>query len=562
MASSTNGRPNAAPLGFPRTLSATLVALALAAAVRGSELAERVVILANSDEPDSLAVARHYAKVRDVPPGNVIALPMPAEETITWPQFVATVWSPLEEVLVRRGWIDAIAMDLVDDVGRRKYAISGHRIAALVVCRGVPLRIAHDQALYKEVGQFTAHEEFRTNQGAVDSELSLLAQTDYPINACIPNPLFGNPVPTDDELSRVVKVSRLDGPTLADALGLVDLAVEAERTGILGRAYVDLAGTKKLGNQWLSAAAAQLADLGFDLSVGRGPQTFQAGARIDAPVLYFGWYTPDLNGPFTLPGFRFPPGAVALHIHSFSANTLRSASEAWCGPLVDRGATATVGNVFEPYLEYLHRPDLLLEALARGDNLVDAAYYALPVLSWQSIVIGDPLYRPFAVSQSEQLKRLSSLPPQLAGYAVIRRMNLLDAAGKRRDAVDFGQAEMKRAPSLALALALAPRLMASGNGDGAAWILNQAADSSPVPSGDWEVLREAAAFLAANGRPGESIELYRRLFANDSIPPKVLSPWLAEARQVALDSHDAAQAAEWEDQIGRTVEKSVGSGRP
>ncbi|HEY5080132.1 MAG TPA: TIGR03790 family protein [Opitutaceae bacterium] len=549
-------------MGFPIKLSAALVAFALAAAARGSELAERVVIVANSDAPDSLAIARHYAKVRGVPPGNVIALRMPVAETITWPEFVASIWAPLEDELVRRGWIDAIAMDLFDDVGRRKYAISGHRIAALVLCRGVPLRISHDQALYKEVGQFTAHEEFRTNQGAVDSELSLLAQTNYPINACVPNPLFGNPFPTADELSRVVKVSRLDGPTAADALGLVDLAVEAERTGILGRAYVDLAGTKEVGNRWLSATAAQLAELGFDLSVGRRPQTFQASARIDAPVLYFGWYTPDLNGPFALPGFRFPPGAVAVHIHSFSANTLRSASESWCGPLVARGATATVGNVFEPYLEYLHRPDLLLEALARGDNLVDAAYYALPVLSWQSVVIGDPLYRPFAVSLSEQLRRLSSLPPRLAGYAAIRKMNLLDAAGKNRDAIDLGQAAMREAPSLALALALAPRLQATGNGDAAAWLLNQAADSGPVSSAYWEVLREAAAFLAAHGRPGESIALYRKLFANDSIPPSVLSPWLGEARQVALDSHDAAQAAEWEDQIGRTVEKSVGSVGP
>ena len=529
---------------------------------RGSDLADRVVIVANSDAPDSVAIARHYAKARGVPADNVIALPMPAAETITWPEFVAGIWSPLEAELVRRGWIDAIAMDLFDEVGRRKYAISGHRIAALVLCRGVPLRICPRPALFKEVRLYTDHPEFRTNEGAVDSELSLLAQTDYPINACVPNPLFRNPVPTDDELSRVVKVSRLDGPTAADALGLVDLAVEAERTGLLGRAYVDLAGPHETGNRWLASAAARLGELGFDLSVGRGPQTFAADARIDAPVLYFGWYTPDLNGPFTLPGFRFPPGAVAVHIHSFSAQTLRSASESWCGPLVARGVTATVGNVFEPYLEYLHRPDLLLEALARGDNLVDAAYYALPVLSWQSIVIGDPLYRPFAVSLSEQARRLASLPPQLAGYAAMRKMNLLDATGKARDAIALGQAAMREAPSLALALALAQRLQASGNGDAAVWLLNQSADSGPVPPGDWEVLRESAAFLAAHGRPGESIAIFRRLFANDSIPPPVLSHWLAEARQVALDSHDAAQAAEWEDQIGRAAEKSLGSGRP
>jgi hypothetical protein len=141
-------------------------------------------------------------------------------------------------------------------------------------------------------------------------------------------------------------------------------------------------------------------------------------------------------------------------------------------------------------------------------------------------------------------------------------MNLLDAAGKRGDAIDLGQAAMKTVPSLALALALAPRLQASGNGDGAAWLLTQAVDVGALSCGDWGVLRESAAFLAAHGRPGESIALYRKLFAIDGIPPAVLSSWLAEGRQVALESRDAAQAAEWEDQISRTVEKSIGSGRP
>jgi uncharacterized protein (TIGR03790 family) len=549
-------------LGILNKLSAALLASALAASAHGSGLADRVVLVANSDAPDSVGIAQHYAKVRGVPLANVISLRMSLAETITWGEFVATVWQPLQDELVKRGWIDAIELDRVDEVGRRKYAISGHRIAALVVCRGVPLRIADDPALFREEKPLTDHVEFRTNQGAVDSELSLLAQMDTPINACVPNPLFHNPAPSDEDRSRVVKVSRLDGPTAADALGLVDLAVEAERTGLLGRAYVDIAGPHDSGNRWLAAVAAQVAVLGFDLSVGRGPQTLPANSRIDAPALYFGWYSPDLNGPFTLPGFRFPPGAVAVHIHSFSAHTLRSATEGWCGPLVARGATATVGNVFEPYLEFLHRPDLLLEALTRGENLVDAAYYALPVLSWQSIVIGDPLYEPFAVSLDEQTRNLSVLPRPRAGYAAIRRMNLLDAAGKHGDAIETGRAAMKEVPNLALALALAGRLQATGNGDAAAWLVNGASDSVSAACGDWEVLRESAAFLAAHGRPGEAIALYRKLFEIDALPPAVVSSWLVEARQVALDSHDASQAAEWEEQISRTVEKSIAPRKP
>ena len=296
-----------------------------------------MVLVANSEARDSVAIARHYAQVRGVPAANIIALKMPLAETISWREFVGTVWQPLESELVKRGWIDAIAMDLFDAVGRRKYAVSGHRITALVLCRGVPLRIADDPSLYAEVPPLTDHAEMRTNQGAVDSELSLLARTDYPINACLPNPLFNSARPTDDARAQVVKVSRLDGPTAADALHLVDLAVEAERTGLLGRAYVDIAGPNEKGDRWLEEAAASARSLGFDVSIGHGPATFPASARIDAPALYLGWYAPDLNGPFALPGFRFPPGAVALHMHSFSAHTLRSATEGWCGPLIAQG---------------------------------------------------------------------------------------------------------------------------------------------------------------------------------------------------------------------------------
>jgi len=537
---------------------AAAVALALATGARAAGLADNVVILANSADPDSLALARHYAQVRSVPSANVISLEMSADETITWREFVGTIWQPLEDELVRRGWIDAIAMNLFDEVGRRKYAIFGHRIAALVVCRGVPLRVAHEPSLFSEVMPLTSHAEFRTNQGAVDSELSLLAQTDYPINASVANPLFRNPSPSGEELARVVKVSRLDGPTAADAMGLVDRAVEAERTGLLGRAYVDMAGPHESANRWLESIASEVRALGFDLSVGRGPATFSESSRIDAPALYFGWYAPDLNGPFSIPGLRFAPGAVAVHIHSFSARTLRSATEGWCGPLVARGVTATVGNVFEPYLEYLHRPDLMLDALVRGQDLVDAAYYALPVLSWQSIVIGDPLYRPFAAGLPEQMKDPSALPRGLAGYAFIRRMNILDAQGRHGDAMDAGRAGLKKAPNLALALAVAQRLAASGNKEAATWMMRDAVETMPLSPETWEVEREAAALLAACGRAGEAIEIYRKLFESDGLPPSASAPWMAEARQVALASGDTAQAAEWEEELGRNSQKRVG----
>jgi uncharacterized protein (TIGR03790 family) len=535
-------------VGFFRKLLCWALVLGAAAttALRADEAASRIVIVANSDDPDSLRLAHYYAAKRAVPEKNIFAFKMPLAETITWPEFVGSVWQPLEDELVRQGWIDAIGMTLTDAVGRKTYVTNGHRISYLVVCRGVPLRISHDPALYQEQAPTTLRPEFRTNQAAVDSELALLAQVRPPINAFVSNPLYRNDHPSVAELRQVIRVSRLDGPSYDDARALVDHALEAERTGLLGRAYVDLGGIHPEGDRWLESTAKQLTALGFDLEVDRAPTTLPVTARFDAPVLYFGWYANDLNGPFALPGFHFPPGAIAVHIHSYSARTLRSATEAWTGPLVARGVTATVGNVFEPYLELTHDPSLLLHALAQGMTFGEAAAYAIPALSWQGVAIGDPLYRPFAVPLAAQLEHLAQLPPPLAAYAILRQAHLLEADGKSDEALALLRGAAREHPGLALAMALASRLEAAGDLAGAAQSLAVAPLMTAFQPGEWALAHQVAQRLVADGAAGKAVMVYQHLFADAAVPTVLRLSWLGDARQAALSAQDAAQAAEWD----------------
>lgn len=546
---------------MPRILARAFLPLAalatgawLATALAEEPLAARVLILANRDDPDSLAIAGHYLQARQVPPDNLFAYSIPGAETISWGQFIATLWQPLQDELVRRRWIDAIPLASLDAVGRRKYAVSGHRIAALVVCRGVPLRIDDDSTLRAEAFAVSARSELRTNAGAVDSELSLLAADGgYPIDGFVANPLFGKLRPSEFDRAKVVKVSRLDGPTAADALALIDRALAAERTGLAGRAYVDKGGDYAEGNRWLEDTAKQITALGFDLAVNRASETMPASDRCDAPVLYFGWHTPDLNGPFALPGFGFPVGAVVLHIHSYSAHTLRSAAEGWSGPLVARGVTATAGNVFEPYLQFTHRPDFLFRALARGDNLVDAAYYALPVLSWQGVLIGDPLYRPFSVPLAEQLAHLDRVPAGLAGYAVLREARLMESAGEPVQAMALMRNELGQRPNLALALAIAERLQKAGRTSEAAQVLEPNLPSTPLPADQWGLAHDTARFLAEINHASLAITMYRRIFAVGALPLQLRARWLVEARQTALNAHDPAQGAAWKQALDQVV---------
>ena len=513
------------------------------------DLAARVVILANSRQADSVRLAGFYAEKRGVPAANIIALPLPETEDITWREFIDQVYSPLQDELYKRGWLEGTATDLLDKLGRRRYAFTGHHLSYLVVCRGVPLRIYNDPTLLDELNPRRPAPPFNKNEAAVDAELSLLAQSGSEITGMISNPLYANEHPSALDAELVVKVSRLDGPTFDSARHLVTSALEGESHGLLGRYYVDFKGPHPDGDEWLASALTQLQDLGFDGDVDRNAGTFAADARFDAPVFYFGWYAGDLNGPFALPDFSFPPGAIALHIHSFSARTLHSATAGWCGPLVARGVAATVGNVFEPYLQLTHRPNLLLRALSRGQTWGDAAYYALPALSWQAVTIGDPLYRPFKVPLEAQEQARATLPPALAPYAVIRRANLLLRQNDRAAALAVLQAGWREQPGLALGLSLAKLQIAAGEARAATGTLGFATAMKQFRAADWPLAREIAGLLAAHDARPAALQVYVTLARGPAPFLAAQKSLLTEARATADAAGDFALSLEFSRQL-------------
>jgi uncharacterized protein (TIGR03790 family) len=525
-----------APKMFRWIVAAALSFGALQLFAAGDDLASRVIVLANSREPESVKLAEFYAQKRAIPPINIIALPLSAEETITWREFIDQLYRPLQKELVHRGWIDGTVSTLNDRLGRQRYTISGHHISYLVTCRGVPLRIANDPSLLDEDTGRKVGRLLYKDEAAVDSELSLLAQSGYEITGTVPNPFFGQEIVSALDAGTVIKVSRLDGPTFESAHNLVTSALEAERSGLIGRGYVDLAGPHPDGDRWLQDSMQEIEALGFDGDVERTTATFNPAARFDAPVLYFGWYANELNGPFALPGFKFPPGAIAIHIHSYSARTLHSDKIGWSGPLVARGVTATVGNVFEPYLQLTHRPDLLLQALSQGKTFGDAAYYALPVLSWESIAIGDPLYRPFKVSLEQQERHLAQLPADLAPYVLTREANLMLLQGKRGDAWTLLRTALKKRPGLVLALGcakLAFSVKALPEGIDALKAIDDAVEFQPE---DWPLVLQVASLLAAHDARPAALKVYTRLV-------KMKAPTANDQRALLIEAKGVADAA-------------------
>jgi len=307
-----------------------------------------------------------------------------------------------------------------------------------------------------------------------------------------------------------------------------------------------MGGPHAQGERWLEETAKQLVALDFDTDVDRAGGSMPAWTRFDAPALYFGWYAGDLNGPFAQPGFAFPAGAVALHIHSYSADTLRSTTRGWVGPLVARGVTATVGNVTEPYLELTHEPQLLLQALARGDTWGDATAYAVPAYSWQAMAVGDPLYRPFKVSFADQWARRDKLPPEQRAYVVLRRMRELDRAGDRNAAIWAGLVAEKAGPQAAVALATAKLQHDAGDDSGACQTLAWLANRRGFALGETPLAAQAAQQLKEAGDPAGALGVWRRVLGEQTLSKETRIAWLPPALEVARTAKAAREVLRWE----------------
>jgi tetratricopeptide (TPR) repeat protein len=161
------------------------------------------------------------------------------------------------------------------------------------------------------------------------------------------------------------------------------------------------------------------------------PDTLPASYPMSQIAIYAGWYAGDANGPFTLPKVEFMPGAFAYHLYSFSADSLRTPTGHWCGPLLAKGATCTMGCVYEPFLQFTPNIAFFLQAFGNGYTFGEAAWASQMALSWQTTVIGDPLYQPFKKNPALLHAELTRSHNPLLEWSFLRLVNLDLAHGVR-----------------------------------------------------------------------------------------------------------------------------------
>jgi len=505
-----------------KLLSALAVLCSGAVCLRAANPGDEVIIVYNTRVPESKGVANYYAERRHVPTNQIYGFPLSTNEDLSRAEFREALQKPLAEKLKKQKlWQigPTILHATTNHPGRVEWKVVKSRIRYALLCYGVPLRIEKDPNL-KEEGMENLRPEMRRDEAAVDSELALLPliEEKLPLAGPLRNPVYTS---TNSAMlhptNGVLLVTRLDGPTAAIARGLVDKALQAEADGLWGRAYFDLRNTTepgyKLGDDWIRGASEICRHLGFETVVDENPGTFPAGFPMSHIAIYIGWYDANASGPFAQPTVEFMPGAFAYHLHSYSAATLRSTTQNWVGPLLAKGTTITMGCVTEPYLSLT--PDVAVftaRLILLGFTFGEAACASQPALSWQTTVVGDPLYRPFGKNPDRLHQELELRKSKLIEWSYLRVVDINQALGKpTAELVAWLEQLETTRQSAVLSEKLGDLYAAQGKPSSAVSLYRQALQLDPSPQQQIRLRLTLAEKLPALDRTQEGYEDYQKL---------------------------------------------------
>jgi uncharacterized protein (TIGR03790 family) len=545
-----------------------LPGLALAFCAPGARgQGNEVVVIYNTRVAESRDVAEHYAEVRHVPAEQVLGVDLTDAEVVSRAEFRDRLQVPLTKMLADRKLFvlgGATQAGTALKPGHARNGVIQSRIRYAVLCYGLPLRIAEDTDL-RETSAERVQIELRRNGAAVDSELACLPLLagEMPLTGPIINPFYGSTnAPLFAPTNGLLLVTRLDGPTAAIASGLVDKAVKAEEDGLQGRAYFDLRGLMNgpylPGDNEIRRASEICRQLGFETVIDTRSGTFPAGFPMSQIALYAGWDDENVSGPFALPTVEFMPGAFAYHLNSFSASTLRSTDRHWAGPLLARGVTATMGCVDEPYLQLT--PDMAVffnDFVYLGFSYGEAAYGCQRFLSWQTAVIGDPLYRPFGRSQLQQQERnLEQRHSQLLEWLQLRAVNYRLVHGAPPvEAITYLESAPITDKSAVLMEKLAELYSQTGRAGDSVKALQEVLKLGPTAQQRVRVSLTLGVRLVALGRDQEAYDLYRQLLGLSPDYPDLLNIY-RHLRELAIKLGHPAEADDFEQQISRLTPPS------
>ncbi len=353
-------------------------------------LKDSMLVLYNAEEEASLEVAEYYVAQRGLPPDSLCP---------TWP-------GDLSEISIE-DYQEGVAGPVID-------CIDGAWDATLVLVTtwGLPYKVL---SAVLDIGPSTDYWH-----ASLDALLTYPHHNDDLPLAATYSPYARSSTSSTGEYEAgqgfgdwreetgtvYYLVGRIDGATAAEAMALIDRALDGEERAaageLVGTSYVDSGHSEETEDTFGTYGSVEhdlerleevFEEAGFppvrdDSSAEFGTEP----APLSCPnaLYYGGWYSfNNYNDVFT-----WQPGAVGFHFDSCSACNPRG-GENWSANALSRGITATMGAINEPYVAGLMGYDQFFLYFFQGYTFIEAGAMATPITEWMATYLGDPLYCPY-----------------------------------------------------------------------------------------------------------------------------------------------------------------------
>lgn len=367
--------------------------------------ADRVLLVANSDSPVSMDIAHLYAQRRSIK--HILKIQCQdsatdaAKETMAFGTFNDAIGKPLRVYLKVHPGIDFI-----------------------VLTKGIPIRLTDaDTGLsgkQPSLDSYIAGMDYASRKDSIPIQLSDSGFT----GKCWANNYWNSHERFSHAKFGGYLVTRLDGYTEEEAEALINESIASENSPPTGSILIDVAKGHGLGdltkvprsaivdhkqdlhvvnemayNDWdadLTVAADNLKKKGLPVMFDNTEEFIGHRGEL---MGYCSWGSndPKFNND-NYQTLSFDPGGIAETAVSTSGRTFlpTSGGQSLVADLIRHGATGVKGYCDEPLLQAIASPTILLDRYTSGWTLAESFYAASRYVSWEDIVIGDPLCAPYA----------------------------------------------------------------------------------------------------------------------------------------------------------------------
>ncbi len=367
-----------------------------------AQMPHQVLLLANSRSQASLLAANTFAAVRGIPKQNMVCLDIPesaygGSATVTPEEFTKLIWEPASAAMRERGigdhilaWVYSVDFPIrvkTDPSDRKQMSVGG-----MTFLRNKPVALSLvEEGKYLSKLFAGPNERLKLSLSTLSLGMQkngLGKDSTVPPGAAYLQLGLRDRMPLPSMMLGYIGEKGTDIDTVLQTIQRGKASdFRGQRSGIY---FIKSDDVRSKCREWQYAPAMQeLAKRGIGATT---TTNFPAGAK-NVMGLMMGAETVD---PSAIGSFA--PGAMAEHLTSWSAEFQKRQTKMteW----LKAGATASAGSVVEPYSNPNKFPSArFFVHYAAGCTMLEAFYQSI-ACPLQTLLLGDPLAKPYAVPLS------------------------------------------------------------------------------------------------------------------------------------------------------------------